>query len=85
MSMMATSSSFNSNVSVEGFFVEPILIFADKVKIRSKITLIEKLKIKKKDKEKVITEKVISNDSDISEMLNKFFANIVKNWNIALI
>ena len=83
--MMATSSSFNSNVSVEGFFVEPILIFADKIKTRLKITLIEKLKIKKKDKGKVITEKVISNYSDISEMLNRFIANIVKNWNIALI
>ena len=83
--MMATSSSFNSNVSVEGFFVEPILIFPDKVKIRLKITLIEKLKIKKKDKGKVITEKVICNYSDISEMLNRFITNIVKNWNIALI
>ena len=82
---MLTSSPLNSNVSVESIFIEPILIFADKVKTRSKNNLIEKLKEKKKDEEKVLIEEVISNDYNICEAFNKFFANVVKISKITLI
>ena len=49
---------------------------------RSKITLTEKKEIQNKDKEKVMIEKVISNDYGISETFNKFFANKVPNLKI---
>ena len=49
---------------------------------RSKITLTEKKEVQNKDKEKVMIEKVISNDYGISETFNTFFANKVPNLKI---
>ena len=43
-------------------------IFTDKVTTCSKITSIEKKEVQKKDREKVMIEKVISNDYDISDI-----------------
>ena len=57
--------------------------FTDKVKTRSKITLIEnKKKVRKKNKEQAMMEEIISSDHDISDTLNKFFGNTVPNLKI---
>ena len=55
-------------------------LFTDKVKSKSKITLIEKEL--NKDSNEIISEKIISNDNDVAETFNKFFVNIVPNLKI---
>ena len=52
---------------------------ADKLKTKSKITLIEK---KYKDNSTEYSEEVILDDKEVAEIFNKFFANIVPNLNI---
>ena len=52
---------------------------ADKVKTKSKITLIEK---KYKDNSTEYSEEVILDDKEVAEIFNKFFANIVSNLKI---
>ena len=54
--------------------------FTDKIKSKSKITLIEKEL--NKDSNEIISEKLISNDNDVAETFNKFFVNIVPNLKI---
>ena len=46
----------------------------DKVKTKSKITLIEK---KYKDNSNEYSEEIISDDIEMAEVFNKFFVNIV--------
>ena len=58
------------------------LFCEDKVKTSSKITLIEKKEVQKKDKEKAMIEEVISNDCDISETFNKFLKKHIPNFKI---
>ena len=55
-------------------------LFTDKIKSKSKITLIEKEL--NKDSNEIISEKIISNNNDVAETLNKFFVNIVPNLKI---
>ena len=55
-------------------------LFTDKIKSKSKITLIEKEL--NKDSNEIISEKIISNDNDAAETFNKFFVNIVPNLKI---
>ena len=55
-------------------------LFTDKIKSKSKITLIEKEL--NKDSNEIISEKIISNDNDVAETFNKFFVNIVPNLKI---
>ena len=55
-------------------------LFTDKIKSKSKITLIEK-KLNK-DSNEIISEKIISNDNDVAETFNRFFVNIVPNLKI---
>ena len=57
-------------------------LFADKVQIKSKITLIEKKVISKQDQESNHTEKIKSDDKAIAEVFNKCFINIVPNQKI---
>ena len=58
------------------------LLFTDKVQIKSKITLIEQRVISKQGQESNHTEKIISDDKAIAEVLNKFFINIARNLKI---
>ena len=51
----------------------------DKVKIKSKITLIEK---KNKNNSTEIYEEIITDDKEIAEVFNEFFVNIVPNLKI---
>ena len=55
-------------------------LFTDKIKSKSKITLIEKEL--NKDSNEIISEKITSNDNDVVETFNKFFVNIVPNLKI---
>ena len=55
-------------------------LFTDKIKSKSKITLIEKEL--NKDSNEIMSEKIISNDNDVAETFNKFFVNIVPNLKI---
>ena len=64
--------------------VKPLL--TDKVKNKSKITLIEK---KYKDNSTEYSEEIISDDKEVAEVFNIFFINIIpdlkipasQNWN----
>ena len=47
--------------------------FTDNFETRSKLLQLKKEKVQKKDKEKEMTEDVISNDCDIFETFQKFF------------
>ena len=61
--------------------IEPL--FTGKVTALSRIALIEKKEVWKTDKEKLImTEEVISNDSEVSETFKKGFAIIVPHLKI---
>ena len=57
--------------------VKPLL--TDKVKTKSKITLIEK---KYKDNSTEYSEEIISDDKEVAEVFNKFFVNIVPDLKI---
>ena len=59
--------------------VKPFL--TDKVKIKSKITLIER-KQKENQAEIFEEEEIISDDKEIAEVFNEFFINIVPNLKI---
>ena len=58
--------------------VKPFL--TDKVKIKSKITLLEK---KQKENQAETFEEIISDDKEIAETFNEFFINIVPNLKIS--
>ena len=57
-------------------------LFTHKVQIKSKSTLIQKKVISEQGQEPNQTEKIISDDKAIAEILNKFFINIVPNLKI---
>ena len=58
-------------------------LFTDKIKTKSKITLIEKKIVSQEDQEKIVSEKIITEDQAIAEVFNKFFINIVPNLKIS--
>ena len=51
--------------------------FTEKIKTKSKITHIEKKIVSQEDQEKIVSEKIITEDQAIAEVFNKFFINIV--------
>ena len=57
--------------------------FNDKIKAKSKIMLIEKNIVSQEGQEKIVSEKIITEDQAIAEVFNKFFINIVPNLNIS--
>ena len=57
-------------------------LFTDKIQSKPKITLIDKKVISGVGQEKIVSEKVISEDQAVAEVLNKFFINIVPNLKI---
>ena len=57
-------------------------LFTHKVQIKSKTTLAQKKVISEQGQKSNQTEKIISDDKAIAEILNKFFINIVPNLKI---
>ena len=57
--------------------------FTDKIKTNSKITLIEKNIVSQDSQEKIVSEKIITEDQAVAEVFNKFFINIVPNLKIS--
>ena len=57
--------------------------FTDKIKTKSKITLIEKNIVSQEGQEKIVSEKIITEDQAVAEVFNKFFINIVQNLKIS--
>ena len=58
-------------------------VFTDKIKTKSKITLIEKNIVSQEGQEKIDSEKIITEDQAVAEVINKFFINIVPNLKIS--
>ena len=57
--------------------------FTDKIKTKSKITLIEKEVVSQEGQEEIVSEKIITEDQAVAEVFNKFFINIVPNLKIS--
>ena len=57
--------------------------FIDKIKTKSKITLIEKEVVSQEGQEEIVSEKIITEDQAVAEVFNKFFINIVPNLKIS--
>ena len=57
--------------------------FTDKIKTKSKITLIEKKVVSKEGQEKIVSGKIITEDQAVAEVFNKFFINIVPNLKLS--
>ena len=53
--------------------------FTDKIKTKSKITLIEKKIVSQEGQEEIVSEKIITEDQAAAEFFNKFFINCVPN------
>ena len=69
-----------SNITDNKNFWKTVKPFStDKIKTKSKITLVEKKFVCHKSQEEIILEKIISEDLTIAEVSNKFFLNIVLN------
>ena len=62
-------------------FWEPF--FTDKIRAKSKITLIEKKIVSQEGQEEIVSEKIITEDHTVAEVFNKFFINIVPNLKIS--
>ena len=63
--------------------VKPFL--TDKIKTKSQITLIEKKIVSQESQEEIVSEKIITEDQAVAEVLNKFFFNIVPNLKISTV
>ena len=57
--------------------------FTDKIKTKSKITLIEKKIVSQESQEEIVSEKIIAEDHAVAEVFNKFFIKIVPNLKIS--
>ena len=57
--------------------------FTDKIKTKSKITLIEKKVVSQEGQEEIVSEKIITEDQAVAEVFNKFFINIAPNLKIS--
>ena len=57
--------------------------FTDKIKTKSKITLIEKNIVSQEGQEEIVSERKITEDQVVAEVFNKFFINIVPNLKIS--
>ena len=58
-------------------------VFTDKIKTKSKITLIEKKVVSQEGQEEIVSGKIIPEDQAVAEVFNKFFINIVPNMKIS--
>ena len=58
-------------------------IFTDKVKTKSKITLIEKKYVSQKIQEEIAPDKIITEDQAVAEVFKKIFINIIPNLKIS--
>ena len=59
-------------------------IFTDKIKTKSKVTLIKKKNVASKEgKEEIVSEKIITDEQSVAEVFNKSFINIVPNLKIS--
>ena len=56
--------------------------FTDKIRTKSKITLIEKKIVSKEGQKEIVSKKIVTEDQAVGEVLNKFFINIVPNSKI---
>ena len=56
--------------------------FTDKIKTKSKITLIDRKVVSQESQEEIVSEKIISEDQAVAKVFNKFFVNIVTNLKI---
>ena len=59
------------------------LFFTDKIKTKSKITLIKKKVVSQEGQEEIVSEKIITEGQAVAEVFNKFFFNIVPNLKIS--
>ena len=57
--------------------------FTDKIKIKSKIALLEKNIVSQEGQEKIVSEKIITEDQAVAEVFNKPFINIIPNLEIS--
>ena len=57
--------------------------FTDKIKAKSKITLIEKKIVSQEGQEETVSEKIITEDQAVAEVFKEFFINIVPNLKIS--
>ena len=57
--------------------------FIDKIKTKSKITVIGKKVVSQEGQEEIVSEKIITENQAIAEVFNKFFINIVPNLKIS--
>ena len=57
--------------------------FTNKIKAKSKITLIEKNIVSQEGQEEIVSEKIITEDQAAGDVFNKFFINIVPNVKIS--
>ena len=57
--------------------------FTEKMKTKSKRTLIEKKNVSQESQEEIISEEIITEDQAVAEVFNKFFINIVPNLKIS--
>ena len=57
--------------------------FTDKIKTKSKITLIDRKVVSQEGQEEIFSEKIISEDQDVAKVFNKFFVNFVPNLKIS--
>ena len=58
-------------------------LFTDKIKTKSKIRLTEKKVISQEGLKQIVPEKIISKDQAVTEIVNKFFINVVPNLKIS--
>ena len=58
-------------------------LFTDKVKTKSKTTLIEKKIASREGQEQIVSEKNILEDQAVAEVFSKFFINIIPNLKIS--
>ena len=57
--------------------------FTDKIKTKSKTTLIKKKIVAQESQEEIVSEKIIAENQAVAEVFNKFFINIVPNLKIS--
>ena len=81
--------NFFSNINISDvtdnktFWKKVKPFFTDKIKTKSKITLIEKKIDSQESQKEIVSEKIITEDQTVAEVFKKFFINIVPNLKIS--
>ena len=74
-------SNINSNINTSGitdnktFWKTVKPLFTDKIKTKSKITLIEKNIVSQEGQEKIVSEKIMTEDQAVAEVFNHGYDN----------